>query len=360
MVLKKTNKHIAFLVQLPKKVSPSQRFRIEQFEPFLSSKGIIFDTYPFIGKQTYKIFYKRGFFFQKAFGVLVGFLRRFGFLFKAYQYDYIFIQRMATPIGPPIYEWILAKLLRKKLIFDFDDAIWIPDSSGASWLMQIAKCYWKIKDICRWSYKISAGNEYLERWARRYNKNTVIIPTCVDTQQRYRFLHQHQDKKVTIGWTGSHSTLRFLNIIYPVLQKLEQTHDFTFLVICDRPPDFSLQSMQFLPWNEVSEIEDLMKIDIGIMPLEVDAWSEGKCGFKLIQYLALGIPAVASPVGVNKKIVTMDNGFLCGTEEDWYNALATLIHDAQLREKMGCSGRKKILDEYSIQEKATDFLSLFD
>jgi glycosyltransferase involved in cell wall biosynthesis len=119
--------------------------------------------------------------------------------------------------------------------------------------------------------------------------------------------------------------------------------------------------MEFIQWNEASEIVDLLEMHIGIMPLKADAWSEGKCGFKLIQYLSLGIPAVANPVGVNKNIIENEvTGFLCSTVEEWENALTKLIKDSHLRKKMGEKGRDKIVSSYSIQANEGLFLSLFD
>jgi glycosyltransferase involved in cell wall biosynthesis len=145
----------------------------------------------------------------------------------------------------------------------------------------------------------------------------------------------------------------------PVLQRLEKQYDFYFYVICNKEPSFQLHSLKYIGWKESTEIEDLEKINIGIMPLEADAWSEGKCGFKIIQYLALGIPAVASPVGVNKKIINEKNGFVCASGEDWYKALSALLSNSLLREEMGKSGREKIVKEYSVQANADLFLALF-
>jgi glycosyltransferase involved in cell wall biosynthesis len=356
----KKGKRIASLVQLPRNVSPGQRFRIEQFEPGLSEAGYVVDTFPFIGTSAYAVLYQKGFLFRKALGVLKGFVKRTLFLFQAYRYDFIFLQREATPVGPPVFEWLLAKVLRKKIILDFDDAIWIADATGTGRLLQALKCFWKIKYLCRWSYKVSVGNDYLAAWARQYNNRVVLIPTCVDTQQRYNRLKEHTQKNpVTIGWTGSHSTLPFLDLIYPVLKRLDDEKGIELLVICDRPPAFRLSSLQFIPWNKNTEIEDLLKMDIGIMPLETDSWSEGKCGFKLIQYGALGIPSVASPVGVNKNIITPHTGYLCSTPEEWYTAIRALMDSVERRTSFGAAARQKVAGGYSLHANSGAFRDLF-
>jgi glycosyltransferase involved in cell wall biosynthesis len=353
-------KRIAFLVQLPKKVSPGQRFRFEQIEPILEQNNYQVDTFPFINDATYQIFYEKGFFFRKILALLQGFVKRFFFLFRSYKYDFIFLQREAAPAGPPVFEWLLVKIFGKKIIYDFDDAIWISDKDRGR-LFSFIKCFWKIKFICKWSYKVSVGNEYLSNYAKKYNRNVIIIPTCVDTIDRYNIIKDHQIRdKAIIGWTGSHSTLKYLDAVLPILLLVEKQFIFDFVVICDRPPEFSFQSLKFIPWNPETEILDLMEFDIGIMPLLEDKWTEGKCGFKLIQYLSLGIPAVANPVGVNKKIIENGiTGFLCQTEAEWESALKKLLADAELRKHMGLAGRRKIEKEYSIQSQKIKFLSLF-
>jgi glycosyltransferase involved in cell wall biosynthesis len=141
---------------------------------------------------------------------------------------------------------------------------------------------------------------------------------------------------------------------------LEQTHSFRFLVICDKEPQFKLHSLEFIPWNKETEIEDLLQINIGIMPSKNDGWNEGKCGFKIIQYLSLGIPAVASPVGVNKRIIDQgSNGFICTTEDEWVQSLSQLLQDENMRIAFGEAGRKKIKEEYSVISNSSRFLCLF-
>src|SRR6266498_5267114 len=239
-------KRIAFVVQLPKNVSPGQRFRFEIWEPLLEADKFQVDTFSFFNDNTYNILYKKGFILQKILGVIFGFLRRFSLLFKLRKYDFIMLQREFTPIGPPIFEWITAKILKQKIIYDFDDAIWIPAISSENILAGWLKCSWKIKYICRWSYKVVGGNDYLCAFAKKYNKNVIKIPTCVDTVGVYNKVKQHNSSHLTIGWTGSHSTIKYLDGIIPAIHELQQELDFNFLVIADKCPPLRLKAWQFI------------------------------------------------------------------------------------------------------------------
>ena len=349
---------VAFLVQLPRSVSPGQRFRIENFEPIMKQNGIQPELFPFIDTETHRILYKKGHIVQKIFGVLRGFAKRIFFLFKAGKYDYIFLQREEAPIGPPVFEWILTKLMRKKMILDFDDAIWISDSKNK--LLNWIKAYWKIKWLCKWAYKVSVGNEYLYSFASKYNNNVVLIPTCVDVVNQHNKLKDQKTNPVVVGWTGSHSTLRYLDPFVPLFREIASGGLAEILIISNKAPDFSFPGMRFISWQEKTEAEDILNMNIGIMPLKDDAWSEGKCGLKLIQYLSLGIPALASPVGVNSKIIEPGiNGYLCTTEAEWKANITDLISNEQKRVEMGYNGRKKMVEQFSIQANTGVFLGLF-
>lgn len=353
---------VLFLLPYPLGLAPSQRFRVEMLLPLLDGEGIAYTLRPFLSSKTWDVLYKGGSIFSKVLGIIKGYFRRLcTVLIEAPDYEVIFIHREAAPMGPPVFEWYLAKVLKKKIIYDFDDAIWIPNTSAENKLVTIFKASGKIRLICQWSEVISAGNDYLCKFAADNNTARVVkMPTVVDTLSRYRSAKKQSSGGVNIGWTGSHSTLKYLDRIVPVLKELRKTTPFDFLVIADKKPALDINDWTFIPWSAASEIEDLQKIDIGLMPLEQDEWAEGKCGFKLIQYLALGIPAIASPVGVNKQIIEENvNGFLCADDTRWLNALKTLISDTELRQRFGEAGRKKIVEEYSIEGNKEKFLSLF-
>lgn len=352
---------VLFMVPYPERHAPSQRFRVELFEPCLQKKGISYTIAPFMDEKTWNILYRKGSSAQKAWGICKGYLKRWKtVLFDVPKYQYVFIHREAAPLGPPIFEWIIAKLWRKKIIYDFDDAIWIPNTSSENKLASLLKAHWKVKQICRWARTVVGGNDYLCKYARKYNRHVVMIPTTVDMERAHTGIHQHGDGQVTVGWTGSHSTLFYLDDVIPVLQKLQEGLDFSFVVIANKDPELPLKNYRFVPWNATTEVSDLQQIDIGIMPLQEDAWSEGKCGFKLIQYMSLGIPAVASGVGVNKTIIDNGiNGYLCYDNNAWKSSLKKLITDVDLRKNFGAKGQAKIAAQYSLASQETKFLLLF-
>ena len=353
---------ILFLLPYPLHHAPSQRFRVENLLPLLDEAGIEYALRPFMDEATWNILYKGGSALQKAGGILNGFRKRWQtVLTEARHYDWIFIHREAAPLGPPLIERYLRNVLRKRIIYDFDDAIWIPNTSAENKLAASLKAVWKVPRICGWSHTVSAGNDYLCDFARRHTTGKVVrIPTVVDTTHRYNRLKQHAPGRPVVGWTGSHSTLKYLDDILPVIRELQEELDFSFLVIADKSPELGLKDGRFIPWNTQTEIEDLLRIDIGLMPLPHDPWSEGKCGFKLIQYLSLGIPALASPVGVNSAIIEEGrNGYLCADATAWKAGLRRLIGDPELRSRMGAAGRQKMVDEYSIAAITPTFVGMF-
>lgn len=360
-MMQAAGKEILFIVQYPEQVSPAQRFRFELYKKLLEENRFKVTTLPFIDKYGYSVIFKSGFFVRKIWAVLKGFLNRFKLIFNAQKYAYIFLQSGVTPIGPPVFEWILIKVLKKKIIYDLDGAIWLEKfSEKNNRLPQMLRNSDKVARICKWSYKVSCGNDYLCNYARKYNNHVVYNPTCVDTEGVHNILASHDVQRVTIGWTGSFSTLKYLNMLVPVLSRLQTKYDFDIKIICNQQPALNLKNVKYVEWSVENEVTELSTCQIGVMPLTNDEWSKGKCGFKLIQYLALEIPAVSSAVGVNKKIIDNGvNGFLCNSEEEWYNALETLILNSELRKKMGTEGRKKIIQHYSLLSNQINFLSLF-
>ncbi|QSE98440.1 glycosyltransferase [Fulvivirga lutea] len=365
---------ILFLTPYPRGVAPSQRFRFEQYYTLLKEKGVPFEIQSFLNYEDWKILYINKYAFLKVLSVVKGFIKRFFILFRIKQFDYIFIHREASPIGPPILEWLIVKVFSKKIVYDFDDAIWIPNVSDENKIISKLKWYSKVSLICSWSYKVSCGNSYLASFASQYNSNILINPTTIDTENLHNpslfgdnndlhkaFNSKLSENQTVIGWTGTHTTMKYLKIVLPVIQRLHNELDFRFLIISNKAPTFKLEFMEYIPWNLKTEINDLLSIDIGIMPLAADKWSEGKCGFKILQYMSLEKVAVASPVGINSSIISNGvNGYICKNNDEWYVTLKKLINDTDLRKNTGAEGRKTVLNYYSVKSNQDNFLSLFE
>jgi len=356
-------KKILILAPYPAFKSPSQRYRFEHFLPFFKQHQLHYDYIPFFDTDSWEIIFKKGHYVRKITGTVTGFLKRFSLMFRVNAYDIIFIHREASPIGPPIFEWFMGCVLKKKIIYDFDDAVWLQEASENNELISFIKWSKKVQFICKISHTISAGNQYLAAFAGKLNDRVLINPTVVNTEGAHKGLkiHEATTRMCTIGWTGTFSTLTHLQTIIPVLSALQQEIDFRFMVICNKDPRFDLKHYEYIEWSEEREADDILKFDIGIMPLPDTEWAKGKCGFKAIQYMSLGIPAVVSDVGVNATIVDHgENGFVCRTESEWLTALKTLLFDLTLRKKMGLNAYQKIENNYSVNAQRDRFFATFD
>lgn len=351
---------VIFLFPYPLKEAPSQRFRFVQYLPHLKEAGINYDCFSYLSENAWRQLYQPGNFLSKFLRIADGYRKRLALLTKIKKYDFVFIHREAAPVGPPLLEWIIAKILKKKIIYDFDDAIWLPNFSHSNRAFSFLKGYGNVKHICRWAWKVSCGNQYLCEFAAQYNKQVVYNPTTIDTENHHNKIKEHKGERPVVGWTGSHSTLRYLLELIPVLRELDKEIDFEFRVIADINPEFNLKNFSFVQWNKDSEIDDLLGFDVGVMPLVNDKWANGKCGFKALQYMALGIPALVSPVGVNTRIVDHGvNGFICHDEKDWYRYLQQVLSNHSMLVEMGKSTRQKILDHYSVKSNQENFVELF-
>ena len=356
---------ILFLLPYPLKQAPSQRFRVEQYLPVLAAAGHTWEIQTFLIETKGRPQFSRKSAVAQTVDVFLGFARRLGILLRIRAFDVVFIHREAAPVGPPVIEWMIAFFTNSRIVYDFDDAIWLTDDQHESWIKKMVKWRSKVRSICRWSYKISCGNEWLAEFATRQNQKVVVNPTTIDTTlQHARSLYTSESNKdnVTIGWTGSSTTLKYLAPLESVLQRLESEFPhLKFLVIADRPPAIPVPMLQFRKWSIESEAKDLMSVDIGVMPLPDDEWSKGKCGFKALQYMAMEIPVVLSPVGANLQIVTEgEDGFFASSETEWYDRLSMLITDGTLRREMGRKGRSTVVNHYSVSSNSPVFLSLFE
>jgi glycosyltransferase involved in cell wall biosynthesis len=272
-------------------------------------------------------------------------------LADAGRFDVICMNRDLLPeVRVSFVERLLARL-NPRLIFDFDDAIFLGPRAE------------KLAQILPHFAAVTAGNEALARFARTMHSNVSVFPTVVDTNF-YRPGLRRQEGPIRIGWTGSRQPLRaYLPMMEPVLTSLARQWDFEFVVICDEPPAFQWKGVKtrYVPWRAETEAADLQGFDIGIMPLPNGPFERYKCGAKAILYGACGLPAVVSPVGVNQEIVIDgQTGYHASTEQEWRSALGTLIAHGGLRRELGWAGRQHVRQKYSQQAVLPEMLRLFE
>ena len=354
-----TQMKILFMEPYPTE-GPSSRYRVEQYIPYFRDKGIKCIVRPFMSSGFYKIIYKKGFYLQKILFLLESSFKRFSDIFIALRSDIIFIHLEAFPFGPPLFEWIIY-LSGKKIIYDLDDAIYMGITSPANRFLIKLKCPNKIKEIIRISNYVITCNSYLADYARRYNKNVVVMHTAVDTEKFTPSL-KDDEHNITIGWIGSHSTAYYLECLRDVFSSISNKYGFTLKIIGARNLNIKIDGVKIinLEWTLKDDIKQFQSLDIGVYPLPENEWIRGKTGFKTIQYMSVGIPSVVSDVGANRNIVQDGiNGYLARTKYEWVQKLSRLIEDRELRRKMGLAGRKTVEQNFSMRVNAPKYLNIF-
>src|SRR4026207_380247 len=328
-------------------ISPSQRYRIEQWEPLLRERGVEITYEPFECPELNLLLYQPGKMAKKMMLVAEGFGRRFSVVKKAKDFDLVYILREAALLGPPVFERMVHKS-GVPIVFDFDDAIFASYRSPSNGYLSYLKFASKTKTICQMASHVMVGNPYLAEYARQVNDQVTVIPTTIDTE-KYRVPSRDEKKgPPVIGWTGSYSTVQHLDTMRGALKKLAEREKFRLRVIGTPAYECAPVNVEAMPWRAETELEDLSEIDIGMMPLPDDRWSKGKCGLKALQFMALGIPTICSPVGVNTDIIQDDqNGFIAGTEDEWVDRLTRLLRSRELRQRLGQAGRTTVEQKYS-------------
>jgi glycosyltransferase involved in cell wall biosynthesis len=332
--------------------SPGQRFRIEQYIPFLEDNGFEVCISNLISEKHDGILYKKGKYLQKFFIFLKTILIRNKDIKRLKDFDIVFIYREAVFHGSLFFERRIART-GIPIIYDFDDSIWLMDISDGNSSLKWLKRPGKVSDIISLSTITLTGNSFLYDFASKYCADVRIIPTTVHTKINIPAnKYQKQSEKICIGWTGSSTTLKHFTLAVPFLKEIQHKYhgQIQVIVISDVSNHFEGLEYEFVRWNKDTEIEVLSKIDIGIMPLPDDDWAKGKCGFKGLQYMSLGIPAVLSAVGVNTEIIIDgENGYLATNNNDWLRKLSLLIESAELREKLGMAGYHTVKEKFSYE-----------
>jgi glycosyltransferase involved in cell wall biosynthesis len=337
---------------------PSLRFRFEQYVPFLRQHGFRTTFSSVMRADEYDGFYREGRYARKAVMTGRGMLRRLADLLRASNYDLVVVQREAIQLGTALIERGFSRS-PARLVFDFDDAIWVRDVSDANRRVAWLKRPGKTSKIIAMSDMVFAGNAYLRDYACRFNPNVKLMPTTIDTDYHVRRAQGPESSRLCVGWTGSTTTIRHFDLVVPVLRRLRARFGerVQFKVIGDGRYQNEELGVRGCDWSPHTEIEDLSEIDIGLMPLPDDEWSKGKCGLKALQFMALETPTVMSPVGVNTDIVEDGrNGFLATSEDEWFEKLSRLVESPELRERVGRAARATVIRDYSVESQKWRYL----
>src|SRR5690606_14877295 len=311
----------------------------------------------------WNIIYKPGRTFEKVSWTLWGYLIRIFDLLRAPFYDVVFVNLWVTPLGLPLYERLLF-FFNTQVIYDRDDMLYVgkTDSQKVS-LIQRLKGRKKPLVLIKHARYVIVCTPSLEEFALKLNKFQKVadISSTFDTDRFIPVKNYNQNSPVIIGWTGTHSTLPFLDSLQPVLSSLANERNFELLVIANKEYQMEGVPTRFKFWSADTEVEDLHKIDIGLYPIPADDWSLGKSSLKALTYMSIAIPFVATAFGTNFRIMEQGvHGYLAATPEEWKSSLTTLIDDVALRQRMGLEGRKRVVERFSVEANFPVYKMIFD
>jgi glycosyltransferase involved in cell wall biosynthesis len=336
------------------------RFRLSQYVEPLRSEGIDLTIEPFLTSEQFADLYKRGGLAKKALGVARPLMKRLGQVMAISKFDVLMIQREAMPFGPGIFEWLYSKIGRHPVVLDLDDATYLPYMSPSyGWLGSYLKFFGKTDNLIKRSSIVTCGNTHIAAYVESKGALAAVVPTVVDTDQ-FKPAEPQNDVPV-IGWIGTHSTFRVLEGFFPVFQHLAKRHKFKLKIVGSGRDFLEIPGVDIenQPWSLASEVEDFQSLDIGLYPVTVTEsmtaeWIKAKSGFKAIQYFAVGIPFVMSPVGICAELGEPGKTHINATTHDeWIHALDVLLSDPDGRRTMGQAGRRHSIENYTLGETAS-------
>jgi glycosyltransferase involved in cell wall biosynthesis len=348
-----------FLVPWPSDAA-STRLRAEQYFPHLRQQGIEPILRPFISPNLYRVVYRRGRVALKMVHVVLSTLRRVRDVLDADKADVVFVHREAFPFGTTRIERAIAAR-GTPLVLDFDDAIYLPASSSANRFVRGLKRPEKVGELARLSRAVIVGNRHLQEYALPYNPHTIVMATPVDTAVYRPRAAAPDPNQVVIGWIGSGTTLRYLETLVDPLERLLKKHpNVQVRIIGGRA-----RALERLPrvtsthWSREGELAALHGLDIGLMPYPDNEWARGKCAFKALLYMSVGVPSVCSRLGMAEEVIDSgENGYLVRTGDEWFEALDQLVSDPALRARVGAAGREVVETRFSLESYAPRFAGI--
>ncbi len=334
----------------------STRYRALQYLPMLAARGWSVEWQPLLPDRYLQRLYLHG---RRSFlEVCRAYGRRLTYLCKAdlRGFDAIYVQYEVFPYCPA---WLESALLARarNLVLDYDDAAYVPYDRRLF-------LRGKIPALMRRARAVIVGNDYLSQYARRYNERVFVVPTVVDLA-RYSPRQDYEcrdERGLVIGWVGTPVTARYLSTLAGVLRRIARER--AVVVRCvGTPSGFSIPgvAVENVPWSEATEAEVISTFDVGVMPLAQEPFAQGKCGLKLIQYMACGVPAAGARMGANMEIIRHGaDGFLASRDDEYVEIIERLAGDAGLRARIGRAGRARVEERYSLQARAQEFFSVLE
>lgn len=345
--------NVLFLLTNPVE-SPGERYRILQYLPRLAEAGIHTEVHTLLSSSEYQRL-QRG---ENRVGVALAIVRaavqRTLRLRRRSSVDLVVMYRQPIGLWPGAIESALTQQ-GVPFLFDFDDAIFLPSPSPVSRLSAYLRPPERLGRLIASAALITAGNDYLATYARSHSNRVEVLPTCVDTNV-YRPRAREPRNRIVAGWIGSRSTAPYLHELDHAWKRLDERLHLRVIGGQYSHPDVDVDVREWALETEAAEVADL---DIGLMPLPADRWTQGKCGLKILQYMASGVPTVASPVGVNTELISDGvNGFLASDAKEWAAKLQRLVDNEPLRRRFAEAGRATVLDRYALDRWAPRFAKM--
>ncbi|MEO6490916.1 MAG: glycosyltransferase family 4 protein [Ferruginibacter sp.] len=354
-------KKILVICPHPENVAPGQRLKYEQYFDHWRNNGYSVTVSPFFSERMQSILYNKSNKLEKIFWVLRAYVKRVVGLFSLQKYDLVYIFLWVTPFGYPLMERLYLAV-NPNVVYDIDDAIFIKAESVVNRSIDFMRGRSKPFFLMKLARHVIACTPFLTEVAASYNKKVTDISSTINTDSYQPVNNYQNDHKLILGWSGSHSTSPFLYLLKDVLLELHQKIPFKLMVMGD--PSFHIDGieMEALPWSVESEVPVLQKFDIGLYPLPLDnEWVLGKSGLKALQYMAVGLPVVATAIGANYRIIENGRtGILVKTKEEWMEKILLLMEDAVLRKKIGTAARENVVSNYSIHANAPLYLNIIN
>ena len=353
-------KSILIICPFPQDVAAGQRLKYEQYFKHWRKNGYEITVSSFMNQSMWKVVYLKGRYLSKIIGTISGYFYRLCDLFRISKYDIVYVHMWVTPFGSTLFERIV-RALSKQLIYDIEDNTITTVSSNVNSIIAPLKNPNKNKFLMKIADYVITSSPTLNKYCLDVNnkKNCKYISSSIDADRFLPVNTYSNNKKVTIGWTGTFSSKEYLDLLRNVLKILRSRCDFKLLIIGNFEYEFPEMDVEVIQWSSESEVKDMQKIDIGIYPLPDNSWVYGKSGLKAIQYMAFGLPTVATNIGTTSKIIEhMKNGLLVNNDKEWVDSLEELIKSPRLRKSLGQNARKTVVDKYSTDMIKMEYFSI--